>query len=242
MIRGLGRETRHWGKFRRLMEKECGLLHCLELPGFGTKVDQQSPTKIDGYVENLRREFFKVIGKNGEGRESILLSISLGGMVGLEWMARYPNDFEAGFVINTSDGSLSGPWDRISFEGIGNLVKSISLKTTRERERNIFRLVSNRYIDDQTVDEWDSYAQEFEPQMKNFLNQMMAAMKFRVPKIIQTPLLFLASKRDRMVNVKCSENLAKHFQANISYHLDAGHDLPLDDPPWVVRQLKNFSL
>ena len=57
LIRGLGREVRHWGKFSKLMEKECSFLHCLELPGFGEKVNEVSPRTVRGCVEELRKEF-----------------------------------------------------------------------------------------------------------------------------------------------------------------------------------------
>ena len=77
LIRGLGREVRHWGKFSKLMEKECSFLHCLELPGFGEKVNEVSPRTVRGCVEELRKEFLEIKGNIDNGNESILCSIFL---------------------------------------------------------------------------------------------------------------------------------------------------------------------
>ncbi|MBG09344.1 MAG: hypothetical protein CME68_11335 [Halobacteriovoraceae bacterium] len=241
LIRGLGREVRHWGKFKRLMEKECSLLHCLELPGFGEKVDEISPKTIRGCVEKLRKEYLEVKEEHGKDNESILCSISLGGMIALDWMSAFPEDFKSGIVMNTSAGNVSSFLRRIKVEGILNLAKAIKENNKRERERNTFRLVSNRRVDEKIVDEWGYYAEEIAPDKKNFFRQLKAAFSFKVSENIDVPILFLASKRDRMVDFKCSEDLAVLLNASIEYNLDAGHDMTLDDPNWVINKMKNFD-
>ena len=125
LIRGLGREVRHWGKFSQLMEKECSLLHCLELPGFGKKADEISPKTIYGCVLELRKEFLTVKKNYGEDNESVLCSISLGGMVALEWLRAFPEDFKCGIIMNTSAGNISSPLNRIKIEGLLNLAKAV---------------------------------------------------------------------------------------------------------------------
>ena len=241
LIRGLGREVRHWGKLGQLMTKEFSFTHCLELPGFGAKVDEVSPTTIKGCVEELRSEYLEVNETLDPDKDSIICSISLGGMVALEWMRSFPQDFKCGIIMNTSAGKISSPLERLKWEGLLNLVKTIKAENKRERERNTFRLVSNRRVDEKIVDEWVHYAEEVAPDKKNFFRQMKAAFMFSVPAKIDGPLLFLASKRDRMVDVKCSEDLAHFYKAPIEYHLDAGHDLTLDDPQWVIQKIKNFD-
>lgn len=239
LIRGLGRELRQWGKFKNLLEKECASVHCLELPGFGSKIDEESPSKIGDYVDNLRSEFLEI---QPPGEQSIICSVSLGGMITFDWLNRYPSDFDLGCVMNSSAGNLSGPLERLTLEGFTSMAGTLSLKTRREIERNVFRLVSNRYVDEKTVDDWADYSEESPPERTNFFKQLIAGMLFRAPDSIQTPLLLLASKRDRMVDVKCSEDLATHYGATIEYHLDAGHELWLDDPCWVIQRLQNFVL
>ena len=241
LIRGLGREVRHWGKFSKLMEKECSFLHCLELPGFGEKVNEVSPRTVRGCVEELRKEFLEIKGNIDNGNESILCSISLGGMIALEWLSLFPEDFKYGIIMNTSAGNVSSLLERIKFEGVLNLAKAIREENKRERERNTFRLVSNRIVDEKVVDEWGFYAEEIAPDKKNFFRQLKAAFSFKVSENIKVPILFLASKRDRMVDFKCSEDLATLLNASIEYNLDAGHDMTLDDPNWVINKMKNFD-
>lgn len=54
------------------------------------------------------------------------------------------------------------------------------------------------------------------------------------------PVLLLAGQQDRLVNVKCSLALAQHWHCAIRVYPTAGHDLPLDDGDWVVRQIQEW--
>ena len=36
------------------------------------------------------------------------------------------------------------------------------------------------------------------------------------------------------------EDLATLLNASIEYNLDAGHDMTLDDPKWVINKMKDF--
>jgi len=53
-----------------------------------------------------------------------------------------------------------------------------------------------------------------------------------------TPTLLLASAGDQLVSLKCSQALAAAWQCPIQTHPWAGHDLPLDDPPWVIARVQ----
>ena len=56
--------------------------------------------------------------------------------------------------------------------------------------------------------------------------------------MIAIPYLVLASKADRFTNYKCSERLAEKYNATLRLHEKAGHDLPLDDPQWIIDRVK----
>ena len=47
----------------------------------------------------------------------------------------------------------------------------------------------------------------------------------------------LTSAADRLVDTRCSHDLARAWQCPIASHSWAGHDLPLDDAAWVARQV-----
>ena len=49
--------------------------------------------------------------------------------------------------------------------------------------------------------------------------------------------LLLASRGDRLVHWKCSAALEQRWQWTLKLHPDAGHDLIIDDPDWIIHQL-----
>jgi pimeloyl-ACP methyl ester carboxylesterase len=53
-------------------------------------------------------------------------------------------------------------------------------------------------------------------------------------------VLVLGSEQDRLVSVLCSKALAQQGAYELRLHPDAGHDLPLDDGPWVARQVQSW--
>ena len=74
------------------------------------------------------------------------------------------------------------------------------------------------------------------------LRQLAAAARYAPPaKPPATPLLLLASAGDSLVSPHCSERLAEQWKLALRLHPNAGHDLPLDDPDWVVEQIVGWS-
>jgi pimeloyl-ACP methyl ester carboxylesterase len=53
-------------------------------------------------------------------------------------------------------------------------------------------------------------------------------------------LLLLGGQQDRLVNVQCSNTLAQRWHSPLRLHPTAGHDLPLDDAAWVIRQITQW--
>jgi predicted alpha/beta hydrolase family esterase len=89
----------------------------------------------------------------------------------------------------------------------------------------------------QKVAEWAGYAQQNPVSRRNALRQLIAAARYEAPVSKPVPpLLILASAQDRLVNPRCSRTLATRWNVTYVEHSTAGHDLPLDDAPWVVRQ------
>jgi len=65
-----------------------------------------------------------------------------------------------------------------------------------------------------------------------------AAARYRAPPPPPpVPTLLLASTHDRLVRCACSRALARAWRCALVEHPHAGHDLPLDDPQWVVQQV-----
>ena len=71
------------------------------------------------------------------------------------------------------------------------------------------------------------------------IRQLIAAARFHAPLVKPpVPTLLLTSEQDHLVSVNCSKTLASYWQCDLRVHSSAGHDLPLDDGPWVAAQVQ----
>lgn len=240
LIRGLSREKRHWARFPELFQDAYpdSLIKVIELPGVGSKNQESSPTSIDGFVDKLRREFvsFK------EDKDWGIVSVSLGGMIALTWASRHPNDFKKIVTINSSAGNLSKVHERLSPEAIQKILKLFFKNDLIERERVILELTNNiTPITEELVETWASYGREYPLKREVFLKQLFAASRFKVPEKIKIPYLILVGAKDRLTNPLCSQYLGKHFEITPEEHPEAGHDLPLEDPEWLVKKIVNWD-
>jgi pimeloyl-ACP methyl ester carboxylesterase len=69
--------------------------------------------------------------------------------------------------------------------------------------------------------------------------QLKAASQFVPPNVSQRTLI-VSSGQDRLVSPRCSRDLASFLGAPVREHAEAGHDLPLDDPAWLLEQIANW--
>ena len=72
----------------------------------------------------------------------------------------------------------------------------------------------------------------------NFGKQIWAASQFKAPESARVETVILGSWGDRMVSPQCSLALAQHFGLTPKMHPGAGHDIPIDDPEWVLKHLE----
>jgi pimeloyl-ACP methyl ester carboxylesterase len=92
-------------------------------------------------------------------------------------------------------------------------------------------------------------AERFPMLRENVWRQIFAAMLFSCPQRLTLPTLFIASLKDRMVDSRSTKMLADKLSASavesapvsIKFHPTAGHDLPLDDPQWLIDRLREFE-
>ncbi|MEX3909114.1 alpha/beta fold hydrolase, partial [Paraburkholderia sp. BR14319] len=97
LLRGLTRESRHWGAFATLLAARDGVLP-IDLPGNGTAVHERSPLAVDDYVDTLRAQALRY----GARPPYRVLAMSLGGMVATAWALRYPDEIGRLVLVNTS--------------------------------------------------------------------------------------------------------------------------------------------
>lgn len=170
----------------------------------------------------------------------VVIALSMGAMVTLEWMQRYPAEVKAAVLMSTSLKGVSPFHRRLRPTCYPFLLRALLFSTDPlERERAIFRLTSNLHQNDEAlIKEWCRYANEYPVSRANAWRQLLAAARYRVPdeKPLQ-PMLLLAGKGDRLVNPQCSIELASHWQLPVELHPEAGHDLPLDAGEWVCEEV-----
>jgi pimeloyl-ACP methyl ester carboxylesterase len=241
LLRGLAREARHWGDFPTLLMAGIADAQVIapDLPGNGQLFRKQSPAHIEAMVEHLRNE----LRQQQAAPPYHLLALSLGGMVAVAWAERYPEEIAGLVLINTSLRPLN-PWYRRLRPGSYATLLRIALASANAalRERLIIDLTSNAPRETAAVlPQWIAWRNECLVSTGNALRQIAAAMDYRAPSTApRVPTLMLASSGDRLVDARCTRQLSQRWGAPMALHATAGHDLPLDDGPWVVAQVREW--
>ena len=243
LLRGLMREQRHWGSFIQQFAQAHPheRIITLDFAGNGALYQQASATSISAMVEQARQQVRQQLQQQQQVEGKIkLLAISLGGMVAVAWAERYPHELQRLILINTSLAPYNPFYQRLRPANYPAIIATMLTGTQRQREQLILRLTSHQSDTagaERLLDDWVSFARQYPIRRRNILRQLFAAMRYRAPaQAPQVPLLMLAGARDVLVNPQCSATLARRWQVELRIHPDAGHDLPLDDPAWVIQQ------
>lgn len=240
-LRGLGREKGHWGsfvtEFNQAFPKEKVL--CVDLPGVGDAHQVRPPTSLLGIMQFVRQ---RVREQGWQGQTLNLLAISLGGMVTLEWMRHHPEELNSVVIMNTSVAGVTPFYRRLRLSSAPRFFSNVLIKDDLQRERKIVDLISNRReVHDQVARDWHRLLQHRPMNRKSVARQLLAASRFRLPKQMpQVPTLLMVGKGDRLVHPDCSEALHRRYGWDIVRHSWAGHDLPIDDSPWILDQLHKW--
>lgn len=238
-LRGLTRSSAHWAGF--LAEFAAALpgaqVVALDLPGNGALWQQRSPNTVAAMVQDCRQQ----LAQRGITGPVGLLAVSMGGMVAAHWAAQWPEQVRELVLVNTSMRPFSPVWQRMrpaSFLRLLQLV--LRAGNGQAREQEILRLTSNHARHDVQGD-WVAERARHPVSVANTFRQLLAAARFRAA--LQAPAtrtLVLAGQQDRLVDVRCSMALAKNWGVELRLHPTAGHDLTLDDGPWVAAEVRRW--
>jgi pimeloyl-ACP methyl ester carboxylesterase len=239
LLRGWAREARHWGAFPEELRAALpgAEVRTLDLPGNGHLRERRSPLSVPAIVDELRALHVQ------RGERYAFLGLSLGAMAFIDWAQRYPGEVEACVLLNTSVRPYGRFFERLRPGVYGTILRSalFELDATR-REAAILRMTSaTARADAALAAAWAVYAHERPVSRANVLRQLIAAARYRVPSSApRSPVLLLAGARDRLVNPNCAARLASAWNVPLAVHATAGHDLTLDDGPWVAAQVKEW--
>jgi pimeloyl-ACP methyl ester carboxylesterase len=236
LLRGWTREARHWGEFpvqlgAALPDSE---VVAIDLPGTGALHRETSPASVERIVERCRSRLQEL----GLAAPFNLLGLSLGAMTSLAWCRRHPGEVEACVLINPSTRTFSPFHHRLRPASYAAIAGALLEREPQRREAAIFALTSSRPADASVAARWAEFAASHPVTRANAARQLVAAARYRAalaPPAV--PLLLLASGGDRLVDPRCSLELARHWALECRVHPGAGHDLPLDDGEWVAAEV-----
>lgn len=239
-LRGWAREARHWGAFPddfRALNPDAHIT-AIDLPGAGERNTEACPADVAGIMVSCR-DHARVLGIQAPYH---LLGLSLGGMVAATWARAHPADVAALVIINASAGGLSPPLRRLRPRNYPALARALATSDAEARESMVLGLTSRDRCEHEGVAaQWSRYAMERPMRRQAALAQLVAASRFRLADgALDVPTLVLASRGDRLVDDRCSGALRRALNADIAVHPTAGHDLTLDDGPWVAAQVRRW--
>ena len=241
LLRGLARESAHWGDFIALLQATFpdANVTMLDLPGTGRFHKEVSPLTIRAITGEVRHH---ALDQGCLQQPVTILAISLGAMVAWEWMRNYPDDIRGASLINTSFADLSPFYHRLRWQSYGKFAALVMNRDVRNRESAIVQWVSNRRDQDEQISlAWSKIQNQRPISLKNSFRQIIAAANYRPGDIKpKQPILLINGKGDRLVAPICSELIYKKWNLEIRSHPWGGHDLTLDDGAWVALQLKDW--
>lgn len=238
VIRGLGRETEHNKEFMdilRMMDPNAEVKG-VDLPGAGEFYKLSSPMSIESIAEFVAMEL-----KKNAVDERYIISVSLGAMVVTALLKNYPELAQGAILANASFANLSPFYHRLQIEAYMHLYRAATATSLQERERAVLDMVSNRPDRHNFIEPWAEIARKRPVSTLNFVKQLFSAATYNVdmhpPKV---PMLVLVSAQDRMVKSECSKKLAEYWDVPMETHPTAGHEIWLDDGPWVAEKAMSF--
>ncbi len=239
-LRGLTRESRHWGEFPEVFRNTIAdaEIVTLDLPGNGSLNRMESPLRVEQMADYCHAE----MQARGLSPPYFLLAMSLGAMVAVDWAQHHAEEIAGCVLINTSLRPFSAFHQRLRPGNYPALLKrAVFGGSPVEWEAMILALTSNLAADRPLIlDAWVALRRECPVTRRNALRQLWAASRYRVDAKPATPLLILASAGDRLVDPHCSQRLALRWDSDFAEHPDAGHDIPLDDGPWVAKRVRDW--
>ncbi|NUA26629.1 alpha/beta fold hydrolase [Cupriavidus basilensis] len=242
LLRGLTRETRHWGVLPGVLQTHAGIgpVTMLDLPGNGVEAAGRAPANVAAMVAFLRER----AARQGLARPYGLLAMSLGAMVAAQWAQQHPEEIGALVLVNTSMRPFCSVAERLPPRNWPALLgMALRWHNAPYCERIVYRLTCNASAAFATdVAQWCAIRGSAPVSRANALRQLWAAARYHAPDAPPAcPTLVLSSAADHLVDPVCSAHLAKAWGAQHRRHPWAGHDLPHDDPAWLAGTVARWQ-
>lgn len=236
-LRGLTRESGHWGEFPKQFGDVFKGQQVItpDVAGMGARWNERSPDSIPEIVQDLRRT------TQLDSQEILIFSISMGGMLGVEWIKQEPERVRGIVLINSSFRGVSAFYKRLRYQSYVKILSILSQRDVFKREAQISELVLNREdLRPAATFEWAQLARKHPVLLENFFHQLRAAASYSLPlEVIKVPSLILTSTNDQLVDSTCSKEMHRRWPGStLEIHPEAGHDLCYEEPTWVVNKVQ----
>ena len=246
-IRGLIRSQFHWYHFPahldRLAQQQAANSTSIffDIPGNGKRFQQATPFSIAAMALDIEQQIQDYLTANAISSSSKLhlVGISMGGMIAAELVSKTDVEFASVHIINSSFANLSPFWHRMKLPAVWDLVTNIW--RTDKRESTILKWTSNDPAALALAPEWVKEAEQHPLSLRNAFAQLWAASHYFVGQKAHKNSHIYCCKADQLVNWKCSEKLAHYWAVPLECELEAGHDLPLDNPDWLAGKIIQHS-
>ncbi|RVT87632.1 alpha/beta fold hydrolase [Inhella crocodyli] len=222
LIGPMARGAAHWGlspqalltELRRVQPS--ARLFTMDVPGTGHCREQAIPGQVDALAAQLRQRL-QAAGAWHPGQRLGLIGHSLGGLMAIEWARRAPDEIGALVLLSPAvrpfTPILRGtPW----------------------------RLWSR------ALRQW--WGGEASPEVgrapwRSAMALGMARWRYATSRRRPAaPVLLLAGERDAWRDWRVAQRISRAWGAALRLHPKAGHDLLLDDAPWVARSIAEWLL
>ena len=241
-LKGMKQDARHWRALpAQFAERTGARVVALDPPGVGSQADRPAPPSVRAMTDDLRARWLAVRGEDGPWG---MVGLSLGGMVTMDWAARYPDDFAVVVLGNTSAGGVSPPWHRMRPRALAHLVRASRGSDGVQRERAFLQVVSSRddvaHAHHASV-EHAAWQAEIPATPRTMVSQLLAGARFRAPSAVGPPVHVIVGDADRLVDPRCGRALAARLGAELHTLPGAGHDLSLDVPDLLLDVLADVD-
>ena len=241
LLRGLTRETAHWGDFPSVLQQALphAQVHLLDLPGNGARHTERSPATVAGMVADVRAQ----LQQRAIPAPVHVLALSLGAMVAVAWAHAAPHELAGLVLVNTSLRPFSPLHHRLLPHNLPSLCRlALGSLPAEAAEREVFRMTCNHSGGQSAaIDRWTQARTQRPVSAGNALRQLLAAARYQAPgQAPRVPVLLLGSAQDHLVSSRCSRAIADAWGCPLQTHPSAGHDLPQDDPAWVARRVGDW--
>lgn len=242
LLRGLARESAHWGEFVPLLHSSFpnARVTTLDLAGTGRFYRDTSPCSIAAITAQVRQY---ALTQGVLNYPITLCAVSLGAMVAWHWLKTYPQDCAGACLINTSFANLSPFYQRLRWQNSYKLIELLGQRSIEQREAVIVQLVTNKREQYACTSAAWAYIHRQRPiSLKTRLCQLYAASRYQAGDKPKQPILLLNAQADRLVAPACSEAIQTKYNLDYRCHSWGGHDLTTDDGAWVITQLRDWLL